>query len=250
MTKASPRELLIAALARRIKGCRHVAVGNASPIPAAAALLARAQSNGAMIVYILGSRAHNPYGDGARELFDSAGQGRLDAFFLGGGEIDGQANVNLVTVGEHDRPQMRFPGSFGSAYLYFTVPKVILFREEHSRRVLVPRVSFVSAPGTSPPGVHRTGGPSALVTGRCIFSFDRARGRFALETIHPGQTALSVRAETGFDYDAPPQVSVTEAPGAGELRLIRGRISNEMAEAYPVFARREWPSHDAQAAGR
>lgn len=240
MTPASTRETAIAALARRIRGCRHVAVGNASPIPAAAALLARAQSNGAMTVYILGSRANNPYGDGARELFDSAGQGRLDAFFLGGGEIDGQANVNLVAVGEHDAPAMRFPGSFGSAYLYFVVPRVILFREEHSRRVLVPRVSFVSAPGASPPGVHRPGGPSALITGRCVFAFDRARGRFALESAHPGETAATIRAETGFEYDSPARVPQTPAPAPEELRTIRSQIAVELAETYPLFARKEW----------
>ncbi len=240
MTPASTRETVITALARRIRGCRHVAVGNASPIPAAAALLARAQSGGAMTVYILGSRANNPYGDGARELFDSAGQGRLDAFFLGGGEIDGQANVNLVAVGEHDAPAMRFPGSFGSAYLYFVVPKVILFREEHSRRVLVPRVSFVSAPGISPPGVYRPGGPSALVTGRCIFAFDRARGRFKLESVHPGETAASIRAETGFDYDSAAQPPQTIAPAPEELQAIRSQVAAELAESYPLFVRKEW----------
>ncbi|MGQ0677963.1 MAG: CoA-transferase [Rhodospirillales bacterium] len=241
MTAASPRELVIAALARRVAGCRHVAVGNASPIPAAAALLARARSRGAMTVYILGSRADNPYGDGARELFDSAGQGRLDAFFLGGGEIDGAANVNLVSIGGRDAPAMRFPGSFGSAYLYFVVPKVILFREEHSRRVLVPRVSFISAPGASAPGVYRPGGPSALVTGRCAFAFDRARGRFSLESVHPGETVESVRAATGFDFHCPDGVPATPAPSAEELELIRTRIAREVADAYPVFARKEWP---------
>lgn len=248
MTPASPRELLIAALARRVQGCRHVAAGNASPIPAAAALLARALSGGAMTVYVLGSRANNPYGDGARELFDSAGQGRLDAFFLGGGEIDGRGNVNLVAIGDHDAPRTRFPGSFGSAYLYFVVPKVILFREEHSRRVLVPRVSFVSAPGTSPPSVHRTGGPDALVTGRCAFSFDRTRGRFSLECMHPGQTIENIRAETGFEFDCPAQVPTTQAPSSEELHMIRGKIADEVAETYPVFARKEWPGHDARAA--
>lgn len=240
MTPATPHETLIGVLARRIKGCRHVAVGNASPIPAAAALLARAKSGGAMTVYILGSRANNPYGDGARELFDSAGQGRLDAFFLGGGEIDGQANVNLVAVGEHAAPTMRFPGSFGSAYLYFVVPKVILFREEHSRRVLVPRVSFVSAPGVSPTGVHRPGGPTALVTGRCAFAFDRARGRFTLESTRPGETAESIRAETGFDFDCPAAVPVMPGPSPDELRLMRAQIAAETAETYPLFAHKEW----------
>ena len=240
MSEATATETLIAALARRVACCRHVAVGNASPIPAAAALLARARSGGAMTVYILGSPADNPYGDGARELFDSAGQGRLDAFFLGGGEIDGAGNVNLVAIGDRDRPAMRFPGSFGSAYLYFVVPRVILFRQEHSRRVLVPRVSFVSAPGTSPPGVHRIGGPAALVTWRCAFAFDRAKGRFSLETAHPGETVESVRAATGFDFDCPAEVPSTPVPTPEELGLIRARIVGELAESYPVFARREW----------
>src|SRR5262249_37935064 len=76
----------------------------------------------------------------ARELFDCAGQGRIDVFFLSGGQIDGQGNVNLVSTGDYEHPKVRFPGSFGSAYLYYVVPKVILFRTEHSRRTLVPKV--------------------------------------------------------------------------------------------------------------
>ena len=71
-------------------------------------------------------------------------------------QIDGQANINLVGVGGYPQSQVRWPGSFGSAYLYFLVPRVILFREEHTRRVLVPKVEFVSAPGSArervPPG--------------------------------------------------------------------------------------------------
>ena len=51
-------------------------------------------------VSILGSRRHSSFTDGARELFDCAGQGRIDAFFLSGGQIDGQANINLVGVGD------------------------------------------------------------------------------------------------------------------------------------------------------
>ena len=111
----------------------------------------------------------------ARELFDCAGQGRIDVFFLSGGEIDGQGNINLVSIGDPENPTARFPGSFGSSYLYFVVPKVILFRTEHSKRTLVPKVSFISAPGGSDDNVYRTGGPIALITNRCLFSFDRRR---------------------------------------------------------------------------
>jgi glutaconate CoA-transferase subunit B len=114
--------------------------------------------------------------DGSRELFDCAGQGRVDVFFLSGGQIDGEGNINLVTIGDYEHPKVRFPGSFGSAYLYYVVPKVILFRVEHSRRTLVPKVDFISAPGGSPENVFRTGGPIALVTNRCLFDFRPLRG--------------------------------------------------------------------------
>ena len=102
-------------------------------------------------VSLLQSRKHNFFTDGARELFDCAGQGRIDVFFLSGGQIDGQGNINLVAIGDYAHPKVRFPGSFGSAYLYYVVPKVILFRTEHSRRTLVPKVDFISAPGVSEP---------------------------------------------------------------------------------------------------
>ena len=96
------------------------------------------------------------------KVADLAGRGRIDAFFLSGGQIDGQANINLVGTGDYPSTEVRWSGSFGSAYLYFMVPRVILFRWEHSRRTLVRQVDFISAPGRSEPGVHRPGGPVAL----------------------------------------------------------------------------------------
>src|SRR5216683_5875408 len=179
-------ELLADVIAGLIADARHAAIGAASPIPAAAAMLARERGHGRPRVSLLGSRRHNFFTDGGRELFDCAGQGRIDVFFLSGGEIDGEANINLVSIGDYDHPKVRFPGSFGAAYLYYVVPKLILFRTEHSRRTLVPRVSFVSAPGTSADHVYRPGGPIALVTNRCLFNFDRVRRRFSLASVHPG----------------------------------------------------------------
>src|SRR6187399_3606172 len=113
MTSFRDEELLADVISRLIGDVRHVAVGNASPIPATAALLARERGNGRPYVSLLQSRKHNFFTDGARELFDCAGQGRIDAFFLSGGQIDGQANINLVGVGDvadYPRAQARFPG--------------------------------------------------------------------------------------------------------------------------------------------
>lgn len=227
-------ELLADVIARLIGDVRHVAVGNASPIPATAALLARARGKGRPYVSLLQSRKHNFFTDGARELFDCAGQGRIDVFFLSGGQIDGQGNVNLVSTGDYAHPKVRFPGSFGSAYLYYVVPKVILFRTEHSRRTLVSKVDFISAPGTSETNVYRSGGPIALVTNRCLFTF--ANRRFVLTSVHPGHTIDEVVENTGFDFDRPATVPQTPAPSSETLAVMREMVAPQLAEVYPQFA--------------
>jgi glutaconate CoA-transferase subunit B len=219
-----------------IADARHAAIGAASPIPAAAAMLARERGHGRPRVSLLGSRRHNFFTDGGRELFDCAGQGRIDVFFLSGGQIDGAGNINLVSVGDYAHPKVRFPGSFGSAYMYYVVPKVILFRLEHTRRTLVEKVDFISAPGTSPENVYRPGGPIALITSRCLFAFDRARRRFRLASVHPGHTAAEVVDNTGFAFEQPAQVPETAAPSPQTLRLLRTVIAPQLIEVYPRFA--------------
>jgi glutaconate CoA-transferase subunit B len=102
-------------------------------------MLARERGRGRPYVSLLGSRRQSFFTDGGRELFDCAGQGRIDVFFLSGGQIDGAGNINLVSIGDYEHPNVRFPGSFGSSYMYYVVPKVILFRLEHTRRTLVRR---------------------------------------------------------------------------------------------------------------
>jgi glutaconate CoA-transferase subunit B len=244
MTAIAPEERLIAAIAALIldpstPAAHHLAVGASSPIPAAACWLVKKAGHDVRLSLL--DRPHgNPFTEGARELFDLAGQGRIDLFFLGGGQIDGQANLNLVGTGAWPGAGVRFPGSFGSAFMYLAIPRTILFREEHSRRVLVERVDIVSAPGASLPGVWRRGTAQALVTGKCVFRFDARRVRFTLASVHPGETVQSVRMATGFDFDAGPDVPVTPAPDAAALDLMRGPVCDEMAGTYPGFCRRVW----------
>jgi glutaconate CoA-transferase subunit B len=215
MRAFSRTELLVTVIARLLRGCRHVAVGASSPIPGSGALLARSISEGNMRVSVLGSRRNNFFTNGGVELFDLAAEGRIDAFFLGGGQIDGQGNINLVGVGGY--------------------PRGNLFREEHTRRVMVPQVDFVSAPGTTD-GVHRPGGPFAMVTGLGLFYFDRNRRRFRLASVHPGHTVEEIRDNTGFDFDCPAVVPETPGPDETILATIRGPIRGEIAETYPRFA--------------
>ena len=217
-------ELLACVIARLLDGARHAAIGASSPIPAAGCFL-RKMSDPAFRVSLQQRRAANPFTEGSRELFDLAGQGRIDTFFLGGAQIDGSGAINLVHV-----EGRRFPGSFGSAFMYPMVPGTILFREEHSRRTLVPKVEFVSARGN----------PRALVTGMALFSWQKDERRFRLESRHE---PVDIRAITGFDFDAPRQVPLTPPPSPEELALLRGPVARLVAADYPDFAGKVWGLH-------
>jgi glutaconate CoA-transferase subunit B len=217
-------ELLACVIARLVGDASHAAVGAASPIPASACFLIKSKRP-ALRVSLLAKRRGNPFSEGSRELFDLAGQGRIDVFFLGGAQIDGEASINLVTA-----EGRRFPGSFGSAFMYPVVPRTILFREEHSRRVLVPKVEFVSARGD----------PLALLTGKALFSWQKEQRRFLLESFHPGHTPAEIQEHTGFDYDVSPKLHETPAPAGDDLQHLRGDVARTMAADYPDFAKRVW----------
>lgn len=274
--KSDLKILLIARIAHHLSASQHVAVGASSPIPAAAALLAQ-QKNPRLRVSLLGSESHSDFTDGGRELFDCAAQGRIDHFFFSGLQIDGEANINLVGSGDYPRMTQRISGSFGSAYLYHHVPRVILFCWAHSLRTLVKRVDFISAAGPRHDGVWRRGGPVALLTDRCEFTYkplpaedditldteafktapdpgnphDTARstaaaasagGRFELRSLHPDESLESIRENTGFEYvqKDPGAVPLTNTEGLrdGTTELLRENVLPQLGSAYPRFVER------------
>ncbi|MCG8493114.1 MAG: hypothetical protein MI743_15950 [Sneathiellales bacterium] len=236
MSLADERKALICFIAGLLKDCNHVAVGASSPIPGAAALLAKQMWQSPRHVNILGSVKNNFFTNGAQELFDCAAQGRMDAFFLGGGQLDGQANINLMGRGEYPVQSPRWPGTFGSAYLYFLVPKVILFREEHSRRVLVDKVEFISAPGSSDDHVYRHGGPYGLLTNKCFFHFQKEKKKFRLDYIHATSSLEDVLDNTGFEFDYEDIVQTTPAPDPALLACLETDVAQKVQEVYPQFA--------------
>lgn len=224
---AEPERLLvmIGVIARLLRGLRHVAVGASSPVPAAAALVARELGQGTPTVSILGSETSNSFTDGGRELFDCAAQGRLDAFFLSGAQIDATGAVNLLGLGEPGRLRRRFMGNFGAPYLASLVPNVILFRTDHGIRSLVEKVDFVTAPGVE---------GRWLVTDRAVFR--RRDGRFRLVSWHAGETAESLRDATGFAFEVAPEAGQTPAFEVRAMALLGGPVGAVLREVYPAFA--------------
>ena len=243
MIELKREELLISQLADLLINDKHIAVGAASPIPGAAALLAKEeakQKSKRLRVTILHSNKYNNFTDGARELFDCAAQGRIDTFFLGGVQIDGEANINLVGTGNYKKIQKRFPGSFGSTLMYFVVPQIILFREEHSPRTLVDKVDFISAPGHSDENIHRPGGPKFLLTNRALFKFNKKKKRFCLLKIHNNESLENIINLTGFKFDVDDKITNMSIPNKTRIDILRNKISYMVSEFYPEFSDRIW----------
>ena len=215
------------AVARAVGDGDRVGIGVNSPIPAAGVLLAQRTHAPRLLFRLPGVDGAEPF-TGSKEFFDYAQRGRLDVFFLSGLQIDMHGRINLHVLGEYDRPRRRFPGAFGSAVLYPVVPRVVLFRTEHSPRVFVPRVDFVTAAGT----------PERVITPLAVLGFDRAAGRLVLDSYHPGQSVESVRAATGFQLPCSPSVGQTPAPSADELRVLRDEVWPLLAGVYPAFVER------------
>lgn len=233
----TPEELMAAVIAREVRDGETVAVGTLSPIPAAGVLLARARHAPRATVMIINHDDHWPFHNGSKEFYDFAQRGKIDLFFLSGGQIDQFGNLNLITIGAHDHPAVRLPGGAGSAMLYYLARRVILFRSDHSPRTFVARVDCVTSPGASPPRVFRPGGPWKVVTPLAVLAFNREARRLELESVHPGTSLEKVQSATGFPLGFPREVRATSPPNNKDLAILRGPVRDSVAKLYPVFAR-------------
>ena len=211
---------MAAVIARQVRDGESVGIGVNSPIPAAGVLLARHLHAPTAQVRLRGITDAMPL-IGSKEFFDLAQRGKLDLFFLSGIQIDAVGRINLHRAGGR-----RFPGAFGSAVLYPLVKRVILFRTEHSPRVFVPELDFVTAAGR----------PHLVVTPKAVLA-PGEDGHLELVSWHPGETAASVVEATGFELHVRPDATETPPPTEQELRVLREVVYPEMASGFPEFVR-------------
>ena len=233
-------EILISEICNMLKNSTAIGVGVLSPIPGAASILAKIEAEDKKRVIILGSE-QAPYApESATEIFDIAAQGKLDSFFLSGGQIDSHANINLNCLTSENKINKRWSGAFGSPFLYMVVPQVILFKLGHSSNTLVKNVDFVTATGSSDSLVFRRGGADYLITDLCCFKFDRVKKIFKLQSIHPGNSLEEIKMKTGFKFDYSPQINITSEPDQIRQKTIREKVVPELMKIYPKFAKTYW----------
>jgi len=235
----TPEEFMAVVISREVRDFETVGVGAASPIPASGCILAEQLQAPHINLIILGSSEYYPFPGGGSELHFLAQRGDLDLFFLSGIQIDSRGNINLHVIGDYESPQMRLPGAYGSAMLYYMAHRVILFRTEHTKRTFVEKVDFVTAPGITPANVHREGGPTKVVTPKALLAWDRPARRWLLESVHPGSSAEEVRENTGFELGMLSSLAKTPPPTEKELSTLRTVVREKLRRVYPDFAEKK-----------
>jgi len=178
---------------------------------------------------------------GICDTMETAQRGFIDYGFLGGAQIDCYGNLNSTTIGEHDHPRARLPGSGGGndvgTQCWMTVAIM-----QHDKRRFVPKVDFVTTPGyLTGPGARQAAGlppgtgPAYVVSTLALMDYDSAPAgaspagtcRMRLAATHPGVTVEEVIANTGFELIIPARVGENPPPSPEELRLLRQEIDPE-----------------------
>ena len=153
------------------------------------------------------------------DFYDLCTRGGMDLCFLGAAQVDGLGRTNVSVIGDWHRPKVRLPGGGGGAVMLPTARRAVTWRTEHSTRVLVDRLDFVTAAG----GLHGGGDPN--------------RGLRAAR----GPAGLAVLASRGDARRCPPADRVRARRGRGgpygAAHRARGRRAARSRPRRAVRAR-------------
>ncbi|GFN31432.1 CoA-transferase [Paenibacillus xylaniclasticus] len=229
-------ERLICSLAVQIRNGEKAVVGNNSPIPAAAALLAKRAHAPLASAYILGSSIDWPFTD-MQQFFNFVQRGAADVFFLSGAQIDAYGNINLHVIGDYAAPTVRLAGGAGAAMFYYRSKRVYLFKADHELKGFPERLDFITS-SASP--AHRTesslGRLEAVYTPIAVLRPDAQEGRLELVQTAPGVTPEEVAQRTGFRLNHAPAVETLAEPDSELVQLLRSEVKNDLRAIYPEFA--------------
>lgn len=258
----TPDEMMVVCMARQIKDGEVVAQGLATPLVAAAYLLAR--HTHAPNLYFLSAIGQgicrNPAPIGLTRVeslwldraITNVGfvRGVADVMpslfpkeYFRPAQVDAYGNFNNIAFGnDYQNPRLRLPGTGGIPDVTTYLTDICLYVPRHSRVTFVPKLDFHSGLGHSPFRTHGKG-PSFLVTDLGVFDFapensstestnlprknsnpHTQRKRMRLLSYHPGVEISRIHAKTGFDILTAPDVHQTNPPTPDELRLLREDI--------------------------
>jgi glutaconate CoA-transferase, subunit B len=240
-TEFTPDEIMIVCMARQINDGELVVQGLATPLVAAAYLLAKhrhapnlyfASAIGQGIcrepaplgltrvesLWIDLSLTQVSFVQVASDVLPS----KQPKEFFRPGQIDRFGNFNNIAFGkDYNRPRLRLPGTGGIPDVTTYISNICLYIPRHSRVTFVENLDFLSGLGHHPVRKHGSG-PQYLITN--LGQFDFASGRMRLTSIHPGVEIDQIRSHTGFDLEIAPDLDQTPVPTIEDLKLLREDI--------------------------
>ena len=243
MPDYTDRELMVIAAGREIRDGDLVFVGMRLPL-LAFAFAKRTHAPGAIGLFENGIVRDQPaaetlmtmsdtpnipgalWSTGTLEIMSLLQQGLVDLGFIGGAEIDKHGNLNTNYVGAWRRPKVRLPGGGGGPDIASLAKRFVVIMPQEKHR-FKERVDFITSPGFGDGAGWRErvglpgGGPAAVITTLGVYRFDRKTREMLLASWHPGQSAESVRAATGWDLRVADGCSETPTPTAAELEIVR-----------------------------
>lgn len=242
----SPDEIMVVCMARQLSDGKIIAQGIATPLVAAAFLLARyTHAPNLYFASAIGQglcRQPAPlsllmvesiwldlglYHAGfARAIADVLPSLKPMEFFRPA-QVDPHGNFNNIAFGtDYSHPRLRLPGSGGIPDVTTFLDDTYLYVPRHSRLTFVPELDFRSGLGNQTARIHGSG-PKYLISDLGQFDFrgieneKSSLGRFRLISRHPGISIDQIKARTGFPLIIPDKVSETQPPSKDELKLLR-----------------------------
>ncbi|MCX8061241.1 MAG: hypothetical protein N3D16_01535 [Anaerolineales bacterium] len=246
MTDITPDEIMVVCMARQIRDGEIVAQGIATPLVAAAYLLARythaphlyfASAIGQSICRnpapLSLSNIESLWLDQALTAvgFVRAAADILPSLkpkeFFRPAQVDCYGNFNNVAIGrdllnlKNPKLRMRLPGTGGIPDVTAFICDIHLYVPRHSKVTFVDKIDIRSGLGHSP---SRKRGRGAVYLVSDLGQFDFKDGRMRLVTLHPGVTVEHVQRHTGFPLEIAPDLTETKLPSYEELKLLRSKI--------------------------
>ena len=158
-----------------------------------------------------------------RLTFDVVWAGRRHVV-MGASQVGSDGDTNISSIGPFAKPSAQLlgprgaPGNTVNHHTSYWVPN-------HSRRIFVEKVDFVS--GLGPSRAAQVGGKSALyndirsvISNLCVIDFKGQGGCARLVSIHPGVRIDDVNEKTGFALENGHATALTRDPTASEMKLI------------------------------
>ncbi|GHU63147.1 3-oxoadipate--succinyl-CoA transferase subunit B [Clostridia bacterium] len=162
-------------------------------------------------------------------LFSDQQRGFFTIGMVSGAQVDKYGNLNSTAIfGDRDyvHPAARLPGSGGANDIASSALRTVITMPLQKRRFLE-KVDYNTSPGyldgydsREKAGLKR-GGPSAIITNKCIFRFDSVTKEAYLYSVHPGVTVDDVKNEVSWDLVVPDDVRETLPPTAAQIEIIR-----------------------------